>query len=36
VHGGRGYRVVWRGKIGTNKAAAPLFDALLRSVVFLR
>lgn len=36
VHGGRGYRVVWRGKIGTNKAAGPLFDALLRSVVFLR
>jgi hypothetical protein len=36
VHDGRGYRVVWRGRLGRDKADAPLFDALLRTVSFAR
>jgi hypothetical protein len=36
THRGRGYTVQWRGRRGRMRADAPLFDALLKSIAFLR
>jgi hypothetical protein len=36
VHAGRGYRVTWRGTAWRPEPDYPLFDALLKSIVFLR
>lgn len=36
VHAGRGYSVTWRGAAWPPEPDYPLFDALLKSIVFLR
>ena len=36
VHAGRGYSVTWRGTAWPPEPDYPLFDALLKSIVFLR
>ena len=36
VHRGRGYRVTWRGAARRPDADYPFFDALLRTIVFVR
>ena len=36
VHAGRGYSVTWRGTAWPPEPEYPLFDALLKSIVFLR
>jgi hypothetical protein len=33
VHGGRGYRAVWRGKVSRTEADGPLFYSLLKTMV---
>jgi hypothetical protein len=36
VHGGRGYRVTWRGKAKRPESDYARFDALLKTLTFPR
>jgi hypothetical protein len=34
LHGRRGYRAIWRGTVARTRTDGPLFDALLKTIVF--